>query len=162
MIWTKAIQKNDFLSRLDDEQIAMMVDLLMSSNYKPSEEIIKEGLEGDSMYIVAEVFALFSWTLTKGDVFGELAILYNCKRTATVKAKTHVHLWLSLSSREVISCYNKQIRRMGKGEHFGEQALIRKCTLPCKEILSHTSFRKLTLQFLSSGYPFYISTHTCK
>lgn len=49
----KAIQKNDFLSRLDDEQITMMVDLLMSSHYKPSEEVITEGSEGDRMYIVA-------------------------------------------------------------------------------------------------------------
>lgn len=49
----KAIQKNDFLSRLDDEQTAMMVDLLVVSSFKPGEDIIKEGSEGDSMYIVA-------------------------------------------------------------------------------------------------------------
>lgn len=49
----KAIQKNDFLSRLDEEQIAMMVDLLRASNFKPGEEVIIEGCEGDSMYIVA-------------------------------------------------------------------------------------------------------------
>ncbi|XP_032440390.1 cGMP-dependent protein kinase 2 [Xiphophorus hellerii] len=200
----KAIQKNDFLSRLDDEQITMMVDLLMSSHYKPSEEVITEGSEGDRMYIVAagELIVTQSGrdlrTLTKGDVFGELAILYNCKRTATVKAKTHVHLWcmerqtyrtiitnkskkkreqlmgflktsrtlkdlndaqlskiidsmeeVKFQDKEVIvregtegntfyiilkgevvvsknvNGHQKQIRRMGKGEHFGEQALIR-------------------------------------
>lgn len=49
----KAIQKNDFLSRLDDEQTAMMVDLLAVSNLKRGDEVIKEGTEGDSMYIVA-------------------------------------------------------------------------------------------------------------
>ncbi|MGH0155831.1 UNVERIFIED_CONTAM: hypothetical protein FKN15_052546 [Acipenser sinensis] len=32
-------------------------------------------------------------TLSQGDVFGELAILYNCKRTATVTAITNVQLW---------------------------------------------------------------------
>ncbi|XP_028253129.1 cGMP-dependent protein kinase 2 [Parambassis ranga] len=200
----KAIQKNDFLSRLDDEQIAMMVDLLMTSKFKPGEEVIKEGSEGDSMYIVAAGELLVSQagrdlrTLNSGDVFGELAILYNCKRTATVKAKTAVHLWcmerqtyrtiitnkskkkreqlmgflktsrtlkdlndVQLSKiidsmeeakyqdKEVIvregaeantfyiilkgevlvtkkvNGHQKQIRRMGKGEHFGEQALIR-------------------------------------
>ncbi|XP_012722871.2 cGMP-dependent protein kinase 2 [Fundulus heteroclitus] len=200
----KAIQKNDFLSRLDDEQIAMMVDLLRTSAIKPGEEVIKEGSEGDSMYIVAagELIVTQSGrdlrTLTKGDVFGELAILYNCKRTATVKAKTHVHLWcmerqtyrtimtnkskkkreqlmgflktsrtlkdlndaqlskiidsmeeVKFQDKDVIvregtegntfyiilkgevlvsknvNGHQKQIRRMGKGEHFGEQALIR-------------------------------------
>lgn len=49
----KAIQKNDFLSRLDDEQIAMMVDLLKVSHFNPGDEVIQEGSEGDSMYIVA-------------------------------------------------------------------------------------------------------------
>ncbi|XP_069699977.1 cGMP-dependent protein kinase, isozyme 2 forms cD5/T2 isoform X4 [Periplaneta americana] len=32
-------------------------------------------------------------TLAPGKVFGELAILYNCKRTATIKAATHCKLW---------------------------------------------------------------------
>lgn len=200
----KAIQKNDFLSRLDDEQIGMMVDLLMVSNFKPGEEVIKEGSEGDQMYIVAagELIVTQSGrdlrTLTIGDIFGELAILYNCKRTATVKAKTAVRLWFmerqtyrtintnkSKKKREQlmgflktsrtlkdlndvqlskiidsmeevkyqdkdvivregaeantfyiilkgevlvtknVNGHQKQIRRMGKGEHFGEQALIR-------------------------------------
>ncbi|TNM94947.1 hypothetical protein fugu_017706 [Takifugu bimaculatus] len=95
----KAIQKNDFLSRLDDEQTAMMVDLLAVSSFKPGDHVIKEGTEGDSMYIVAGGELRVTQggrdlrTLTTGDVFGELAILYNCKRTATVTAKTAVRLW---------------------------------------------------------------------
>ncbi|XP_022593513.1 cGMP-dependent protein kinase 2-like [Seriola dumerili] len=200
----KAIQKNDFLSRLDDEQTAMMVELLVVSNFQPGDEVIKEGSEGDSMYIVAAGELLVTQagqdlrTLNYGDVFGELAILYNCKRTATVKAKTVVRLWCmerqtyrtiitnkSKKKREQLMGFlktsrtlkdlndvqlskiidsmeevkyqdkdvivregtdantfyiilkgevlvtknvngqQKQIRRMGKGEHFGEQALIR-------------------------------------
>lgn len=32
-------------------------------------------------------------TLQHGKVLGELAILYNCKRTATITAATDCHLW---------------------------------------------------------------------
>ena len=31
--------------------------------------------------------------LKSGDIFGELAILYNCRRTASVRADTEVILW---------------------------------------------------------------------
>lgn len=48
-----AIQKNDFLGRLDEEQTAMMVELLVVYSFKPGEDVIKEGSEGDCMYIVA-------------------------------------------------------------------------------------------------------------
>lgn len=98
----------------------MMVDLLVVSKFKTGDDVIKEGSEGDSMYIVAggdtlvclvidirgfysnKYFLYFHFlagelqvtqagrdlrTLTTGDVFGELAILYNCKRTATVKGR---------------------------------------------------------------------------
>ncbi|KAI4902235.1 hypothetical protein NFI96_010089, partial [Prochilodus magdalenae] len=89
----KAMGRNDFLSRLDEEQINMMVELLSSVDRCPGDEIIKEGTEGDSMYIVAAGELKVSQAgldlrmLTSGDVFGELAILYNCKRTASVKGQ---------------------------------------------------------------------------
>lgn len=51
----KAMQKNDFLSRLDEEQISMMVELLTCLDRCPGDDIIKEGTEGDSLYIVAGV-----------------------------------------------------------------------------------------------------------
>ncbi|KAF4092096.1 hypothetical protein AMELA_G00016940 [Ameiurus melas] len=103
----KAMQKNDFLSRLDEEQINMMVELLSTLDRCPGDEIIIEGTEGDSLYIVAAGELRVTQagrnlrTLTSGDVFGELAILYNCKRTATVKAVTAVKLW----------CIERQIYR---------------------------------------------------
>lgn len=96
----------------------MMVDLLVVYNFKTGDDVIKEGSEGDSMYIVAggdtlecpveDIKGFYSSkyflpllagelrvtqsgrdlrNLTTGDVFGELAILYNCKRTATVKGR---------------------------------------------------------------------------
>ncbi|XP_042560314.1 cGMP-dependent protein kinase 2-like, partial [Clupea harengus] len=49
----RAVQKNDFLSRLDDEQISMMVELLEAMDRGPGDDIIVEGSEGDMMYIVA-------------------------------------------------------------------------------------------------------------
>lgn len=62
----KAIQKNDFLSRLDDEQTAMMVDLLAVSNFKKGKHVIKEGSEGDSMFIVAGEVGSDGLQLTEG------------------------------------------------------------------------------------------------
>lgn len=51
----KAMQKNAFLSRLDEEQINMMVELLNCLDHCPGDDIITEGTEGDSLYIVAGV-----------------------------------------------------------------------------------------------------------
>uniref|UniRef100_A0AAY4B3S7 Cyclic nucleotide-binding domain-containing protein n=1 Tax=Denticeps clupeoides TaxID=299321 RepID=A0AAY4B3S7_9TELE len=89
----RSIQRNDFLRRLDEEQITMMVELLVTLDRAPGDEIIVEGSEGDSMYIVSAGELKVSQagrdlrTLTSGDVFGELAILYNCKRTASVRGE---------------------------------------------------------------------------
>ncbi|KAG2467848.1 KGP2 kinase, partial [Polypterus senegalus] len=91
----KAIQQNDFLNRLDEEQINMMVECLSWDECNQGKVIIREGSEGDTLYIVADgelnvtQAGRYLRTLTRGDVFGELAILYNCKRTATVTDLPH-------------------------------------------------------------------------
>ncbi|XP_069089714.1 cGMP-dependent protein kinase 2-like [Pleurodeles waltl] len=95
----KAIHLNDFLRRLDELQVSAMVECFRSVSYHPRETVISEGSVGTTMFIVAEGELLVTQcshhlrTLSMGDVFGELAILYNCKRTATVKAIGHVKLW---------------------------------------------------------------------
>lgn len=113
----KAIQQNDFLSRLDDEQISMMVDLLEALDRGPGDDIITEGSEGDMMYIVAAGQLKVTQgghtlrTLSSGDVFGELAILYNCKRTASVKAASAVRLWCIQRQKYRTIMTNKSKRR---------------------------------------------------
>ncbi|MBK8254811.1 MAG: protein kinase [Polyangiaceae bacterium] len=70
--------------------------------YKPGETIITEGEEGDSAYIlisgqcdafqgVGEMRALLR-TMGPGEVFGETALLTEGRRTASVVARTDVHL----------------------------------------------------------------------
>ncbi|MBN3304341.1 KGP1 kinase, partial [Amia calva] len=77
----------------------MMVECLCAEQCSQGEAVILEGQEGNAMYIVADgelevsQAGRYLRTLTPGDVFGELAILYNCKRTATVTALTNVRLW---------------------------------------------------------------------
>ena len=71
---------------------------------KGSIEIIREGMDGNQMYVLEKG----SVTVTKGQgneksvicdlgpdqLFGELAILYNTRRTATITSKSQVTLWV--------------------------------------------------------------------
>nr|XP_033795849.1 cGMP-dependent protein kinase 1-like isoform X2 [Geotrypetes seraphini] len=95
----KAIQANEVLKRLGEEQLDTVVESFTLTQYGKGDSVILEGSEGNTMYIIAEGELFVTQhgqplrTLSAGDVFGELAILYNCKRTATVTATTDVKLW---------------------------------------------------------------------
>merc|ERR1739844_556849 len=94
-----AIMDNDFLKNLENSQIKEIVDCMYPMEYAKGSLIIKEGDIGSIMYVMEEGKVevsregKFLSVMTAGRLFGELAILYNCQRTATNKAATDCKLW---------------------------------------------------------------------
>ncbi|XP_075215206.1 cGMP-dependent protein kinase for isoform X2 [Lycorma delicatula] len=94
-----AILDNDFMKNLEITQIREIVDCMFPVEYAAGSLIIKEGDVGSIVYVMEEGRVEVSRehkylsTLAPGKVFGELAILYNCKRTATIKAASDCKLW---------------------------------------------------------------------
>uniref|UniRef100_A0A8C9VTX8 cGMP-dependent protein kinase n=1 Tax=Scleropages formosus TaxID=113540 RepID=A0A8C9VTX8_SCLFO len=95
----EAILDNDFMKNLEMSQIQEIVDCMYPVEYDKESCIIKEGDVGSLVYVMedgkVEVTkeGMKLCTMGPGKVFGELAILYNCTRTATVKTLTNVKLW---------------------------------------------------------------------
>jgi len=94
-----AIMDNDFMKNLDVSQIKEIVDVMYPMEYAKGSLIIKEGDIGSIVYVMEEGKVevsregKFLSVMSAGKLFGELAILYNCQRTATIKAATDCKLW---------------------------------------------------------------------
>ncbi len=78
-------------SNLKFSHITDIVNLLHVKVFPQDEIIIHEGSQGDAMYFIVEGSVLVhnknvQIQLKKGDFFGEIALLKNIPRTATVKA----------------------------------------------------------------------------
>ncbi|KRY90249.1 cGMP-dependent protein kinase egl-4 [Trichinella pseudospiralis] len=95
-----AILQNDFLRHLDREQVSEMVECMYERDVPEDEFVIREGAAGAHLYVAAQgelqVFKneKMLGKMGPGKVFGELALLYNCTRTASVKAMGPVKLWV--------------------------------------------------------------------
>jgi len=94
-----AILENDFMKNLDMAQIREIVECMYPVEYKKNNLIIKEGDVGSLVYVMEDGKVEVTkdggklGTMTHGKVFGELAILYNCTRTASVRALANCKLW---------------------------------------------------------------------
>jgi len=94
-----AILDNEFMKHLENSQIKEIVDSMYPMEYAQGSLIIKEGDVGSIVYVMeggkVEVSrkGKFLSVMASGKLFGELAILYNCQRTATIKAATDCKLW---------------------------------------------------------------------
>ncbi|XP_070500721.1 cGMP-dependent protein kinase, isozyme 1 isoform X2 [Chironomus tepperi] len=96
-----AISDNDFLKHLDCVQVRELVESMYSRSVDAGEYVIRENEPGNHLYVSAdgefeiEVNGKVLGTLSSGKAFGELAILYNCRRTASIKAiKPYSRVWV--------------------------------------------------------------------
>ena len=92
-------------NNFDDMEISTIVDACEEKKYKKNEYVIKQGDNGDNLYIIEsgeliceKVFKegespTYLKTYKEGELFGELALLYNAPRAATIYAKTDCVLW---------------------------------------------------------------------
>lgn len=83
--------ENDFLKKLDTAQVLEIVEIMYPQQVTSGTYIIKEGEYGNHLYVAAEgQFEVIKrgnilGKMGPGESFGELAILYNCTRTASVR-----------------------------------------------------------------------------
>ena len=104
------LQRIPLFAALDPELLAAFAKHLMLERHAAGEVIIKQGDIGDKLYLIVrgQVEVVASDTsgqqrlmavLWAGDHFGEMALLYDMRRTATVRARTPVQLY-SLSKED--------------------------------------------------------------
>ncbi|CDO94280.1 unnamed protein product [Kluyveromyces dobzhanskii CBS 2104] len=95
----KAVGKNFLFNKLDSDSKKLVINSLEEKSIAQGEEIIKQGSEGDYFYIVEDGTVEFYVNNQKvntsgpGSSFGELALMYNSPRAATVLAATDCILW---------------------------------------------------------------------
>ncbi|MBN3295847.1 KGP2 kinase, partial [Amia calva] len=96
----EAIMNNDFLKKLEPQQMREMVECMYEKTYNECQVVIQEGEPGNYLYVLADGLleviqnCRLLGQMHPGTAFGELAILYNCKRTATVKAVSQSQIWV--------------------------------------------------------------------
>lgn len=119
---TLLIKKIDFLKGLDDEHISKIIRESIEISFEPNEYILKEGRKGGYFFFLLEG-TVSIWendekgelkliaTLAAPSYFGELALIYGTKRTATVKTDTRVKAYsLSQESFNELILSNERVK----------------------------------------------------
>ncbi|XP_068461011.1 cGMP-dependent protein kinase 2 [Clinocottus analis] len=125
-----ALNKNQYLKRLELQQIKDMVECMYERTYQQDEYVIKQGEPGQHLFVLADgkldVFQQNKLlaSITVWTTFGELAILYNCTRTASVRAVNNVRTWAL--DREV---FQNIMRRTAETRHEQYRNFLRSVSL---------------------------------
>lgn len=130
------ITSNILFKNLDEEQLEDLIDEMFEVRLKPDEVIIRQGDDGDNFYVVdsGELYVLYKdvvvATIGVGKGFGEIALMYMCPRTATVKAKSDVILWGMSRATFRRSLMTHAIRKRELYESFLERVPLLESLLP--------------------------------
>ena len=112
-----ALSANLFLKALSLRQLDLLADYMEQTFFSDNQSIITEGGLGSHMYVLADGLLevrkeqRILKVIKEGEVFGELAILYHCKRTASVITREKCRIW-SLSR----ATFQHIIKTSGKEE----------------------------------------------
>jgi len=94
-----AIATNLLFKACSDEELDELVEVFAPSEAPAGSTIIKEGDEGDAFFVMergtVDVYEgeEHKVTLYSGASFGEIALLYGCPRSATLRARYFCKLW---------------------------------------------------------------------
>lgn len=103
---TEVINKCFMFSSLDKVEKEILILAFEERKYEPGSDIIVQGDDGNELFVVdsgelscfkrfgQDTEAKFIKSYGAGDAFGELALLYNVPRAASIKANTEVICWV--------------------------------------------------------------------
>eukprot|EP00923_Selenidium_pygospionis_P013807 GHVN01023844.1.p1 GENE.GHVN01023844.1~~GHVN01023844.1.p1 ORF type:complete len:361 (+),score=73.11 GHVN01023844.1:241-1323(+) len=101
----ETISKSFLFNSLENKDLETVIDAFQEKKITDGVTVIEQGADGDALFLIEQgecnVFKKTAenpdgklvFVQTPGDAFGELALLYNCPRAATVKAKGECLLW---------------------------------------------------------------------
>ncbi|KAJ8005523.1 hypothetical protein DPEC_G00118840 [Dallia pectoralis] len=95
-----ALCKNPYLKSLEGQQLRDMVECMYPKGFQHGDYIIRQGDSGNHLFVLAEgkldviqdkkyVTSIAEWTTV-----GELAMLYNCTRNASLRAGSKLKTWV--------------------------------------------------------------------
>lgn len=98
------LAKSFLFCNLEENDFQLVIGAMAEVLPKPKERVINQGDDGDFLFVIEKgqldcVLRLpdgtekIVKTCEEGDVFGELALLYNCPRAASVESKGECILW---------------------------------------------------------------------
>lgn len=93
----KLIEKSILFNSLSRDDIDIVIDAMEELNTQPGEDVIVEGTQGDTLYVIdkgefdcSKVIGgelKYLKTYNPGEFFGELALMYNAPRAASIRSK---------------------------------------------------------------------------
>ena len=101
----KRLEQAFMFSALNPKELQVVLGAMQKVVFTAGQSVIKQGEDGDNLYVVEKGTLACSKVFTKdaeptflkeyvpGEAFGELALLYNAPRAATIVAKTSAELW---------------------------------------------------------------------
>lgn len=152
----EAIATNILFKACSDEELDELVEVFAPSEAAAGSTIIKEGDEGDAFFYMergtVDVYEgdVHKVTLYSGVTFGEIALLYGCPRSATLRSRYFCKLWsISRTAFRAITSDFKR-RRMDEKVDFLKKVKIKDKSF--SELLSESEISTLALACLTESF----------